>query len=90
MATALKICSFSSLHSSLLRPDHYICAGMDVYVQMICRLLACKQTVGDAISVKTLVQRSPGLSGLPDPLHRPCSGIHVSRVSMSDVGIEVD
>ena len=33
-------------------------------VQMICRLLACKQRVGNAISVKTLVRQSPGL---PDP-----------------------
>ena len=39
------------------------------FVQMICRLLACKQNVGDAISIKILVRRSPGL---PDLLRHPC------------------
>ena len=34
-------------------------------VQTIRGLLACKQRVGDAISVKTLVQRSPGLLCCP-------------------------
>ena len=38
-------------------------------VQMICRLLAYKQKVSDAISVKILVQQSPGLLDL---LWRPC------------------
>ena len=33
-------------------------------VQMICELLACKQRVVDAFSVKTLVWRSPGLLDL--------------------------
>ena len=37
-------------------------------VQMICGRLACKQRVGDAISVKTLVRRSPDL---PDLLCSP-------------------
>ena len=37
-------------------------------VQMICGLLACKQRDGEAISVKRLVWRLPGL---PDLLYRP-------------------
>ena len=37
-------------------------------VQMICGLLACKQRDSEAISVKRLVWRSPGL---PDLLYRP-------------------
>ena len=40
-------------------------AGMDGSVQTTRGLLACKQRVGDAISVKTLVRRSPGLPDLP-------------------------
>ena len=31
MAAALKICSFSGLRSSLLRPDRDVHAGMDLY-----------------------------------------------------------
>ena len=31
MATALKICSFTGLPSSLLRPDRDVRAGMDLY-----------------------------------------------------------
>ena len=59
VATTLKICSFSGVHSSLSRPDHdiraWICTGS------VRGFLACKQRVGDAISVKTLVRQSPGL-----------------------------
>ena len=36
-------------------------------VQMIRRLLACKQRIGDANSVKTLVWQSPGLPDLAAP-----------------------
>ena len=59
VATALIICSFSGVRSSLSHPDRdvraWICTGS------VCRFLACKQRVGNAISVKTLVRQSPGL-----------------------------
>ena len=76
----LKICSrfFSGLRSSLLHPDLDIYAGIDLSVTDDTQVLVCKQRVGDAISVKSLVQLSPGL---PDLLHRPCSYKHLYTFS---------
>ena len=53
--------------TALLRPDRYICVGMGL--QIIRGLLAYKERVGDAISVKTLV---PAVASLLDLLHRLC------------------
>ena len=61
----LKIFPFWGLCCSLLPPQWLSCGHGSV--QTIRRLFACKQRVGDAISVKTLVRRSLGL------LCRPCS-----------------
>ena len=51
----------------------FLCPDLSSYghgsVQRISGLFACKQRVGDAISVKTLVRLSPGL---PNLLDRPC------------------
>ena len=49
-------------------------------VQMICSLLACKQKVGDAISVKIFVWRS---LGLPDLLRHP-SIVVVERTQLTN------
>ena len=67
VTTALKICSFSDLRCSLLRPNHEVRAGMD-----LCRPYACflPASQSDTISDKTLVSRSLSLLDL---LHRPWS-----------------
>ena len=67
MATALN-CLFSGLAAFLYVRTVRLCRHGSV--QKISGLLTCKPRVGDAISVKTLVQRSPRL---PKLLHRPCS-----------------
>ena len=62
----------AQVSTALLRPDRYICVGMDL--QMICGLLAYKERVSDAISVKTLVPavaRSAGPAPLP-LCHKGC------------------
>ena len=52
----------------------YVRAAMDLYRRY-------KERVGDAISVKTLVWRSPGL---PDLLRRSCSKVHCLYWSRSE------
>ena len=66
MATTLKICSFSGIHSP---PDHDVRAGMDLYRTS----LTYKQRIGNVISVKTSVRWLPGL---PDLLRCPCAETH--------------
>ena len=81
VATTLKICLFSDIHSSPDRDVHVrarICTVQilarknamvhEYSVQTIRGLLSCKQRVGDVILVKTLVWRLPGL---PDLFRRP-------------------
>ena len=64
VVTALKICSqFAGLRISICYVRSDLCR------QYIYVLLACKQRVGDAVSVKTMVWRLPGL---PDLFRRPC------------------
>ena len=50
-----------------------VCLCRHGSVQTIRGLLACKQRVGDAISVKILLRQLPGL---PYLLCRPCSKVH--------------
>ena len=73
---ALKICSFSDLHYSLL--CHEVCAGTN-----LCRPYACfsPATRSDNISDKTLVSQSLGLLDL---LHRPWSYLQdpIKRTSL--------
>ena len=65
VATSLRICSFTGLRTSVcyVRSNCSLC-GHEGSLHTICVLLACKQRVGDAISVKTLVR-------LPDLFRRP-------------------
>ena len=61
----LNLLILGSQQLSLLCPDCDVRVDMDLY-----GLLTCKPRVSDAISVKTLVWRSPRL---PDLLHRTCT-----------------
>ena len=68
VATALTICWFSGLCSSLLHSGlRSLCRHKSVLA--ICMFLSYKRSVGNIISVKTMVRRLPDL---PDLLCQPC------------------